>query len=188
MISITEKQIDEALSKVELKNGLDKYLWIQSEVTKRNVSKDREFQKKFNTFYRIRRNSVWQKQFYSLLQKSKNGTVTFESTLSKLSDMTGRMESSFSSKLVTTINPKMPIIDSIVLKNLKLKLPYSYEKERKAKILKIYQILVNEFSLFLKTENGKYLVARFVKNYPACKISKTKMLDLILWQTRNRDN
>jgi hypothetical protein len=79
----------------------------------------------------------------------------------------------------------MPVIDSIVLKNLKLKLPYSYDKEREIQILKIYQTLVKEFSLFLKTETGKYLVEQFTKEYPTSKISKTKMLDLILWQTRN---
>jgi hypothetical protein len=129
-------------------------------------------------------NKEWQKEFYSLLQKSKKDTTTFENTLSKLFEKTGKIESSFASKLVATIDPKMPVIDSIVLKNLKFKLPYSYDKEREIKILKIYQTLIKEFSLFLKTESGKYLVEQFAKEYPTSKISKTKMLDLILWQTR----
>lgn len=185
MISLTKEQIHDALPKV--KKGLDQYLWIQGEVMKKDVRKDTEFQKKFNYFYKItpHRNKEWQKEFYSLLQKSKKDTVTFESTLSKLFKKTGKIESSFASKLVATIDPKMPVIDSIVLKNLKLKLPYSYEKDREIKILKIYQTLIKEFSLFLKTETGKYLVEQFAKEYPTSKISKTKMLDLILWQTRN---
>jgi hypothetical protein len=185
MISLTKEQINEALPKV--KKGLDQYLWIQSELMKKDVSKDVEFQKKFNYFYKItpHRNKEWQKEFYSLLQKSKKDTVTFESILSKLFKKTGKVESSFASKLVATIDPKMPVIDSIVLKNLKLKLPYSYDKERESKIIKIYQTLIKEFSLFLKTESGKYLVEQFTKEYPTSKISKTKMLDLILWQTRN---
>lgn len=185
MISLTKEQIHEAIPKV--KTGLDKYWIIQSEVMDKDVSKDTDFQKKFNYFYKItpHRNKEWQKEFYSLLQKSKKDTVTFESTLSKLFKKTGKVESSFASKLVATIDPKMPVIDSIVLKNLKLKLPYSYEKDREIKIHKIYQTLVKEFSLFLKTETGKYLVEQFAKEYPTSKISKTKMLDLILWQTRN---
>lgn len=40
------------------------------------------------------------------------------------------------------------------------------------------------FDDFLKTENGKYLVEQFVREYPNAKISKIKMLDFVLWQTR----
>jgi hypothetical protein len=38
---------------------------------------------------------------------------------------TGRCEASFASKLSATIGPTMPVIDSVVLRNLNLRLPPS---------------------------------------------------------------
>ncbi len=131
MIVLTKEQIQKALPKI--KKGLDKYLWIQSEVIKRDVSKDEEFQRKFSYFYRITpyRNKDWQKEFYSVLQECKKGDDSFEVILSTLHKKTSRLEASFASKLKATITPEMPVIDSVVLKNLRLKLPYSYQKTEK---------------------------------------------------------
>ena len=53
MISLNNNQILTALSLVSV--GLKKYLWIQEHFYKRDVAKDREFQKTFNDFYKIRR-------------------------------------------------------------------------------------------------------------------------------------
>src|SRR3989344_3336684 len=139
MISLTKKQIRDALPKI--KNGLDRYIWIQNEVMNRNTCKDLEFQRNFNYFYKItpHRGEDWRKEFYCLLQKSKKDGITFESALAKLFKKTERVEASFASKLVATIIPKMPIIDKHVLENLKLRLPYSYKKDREVEISKIYQ-------------------------------------------------
>ncbi len=184
MMALTKEQIRKALPKI--KKGLDQYLWIQSEVVKRDVSKDQEFQRKFNYFYRITpyRNRDWQKEFYSLLQENKCREISFEAILSNLRKKTDRLEASFSSKLKATITPEMPVIDSVVLKNLGLRLPYSYQADRELRIHEVYEKLVTEFSRFLKTKNGAYLVSEFKKEYPDTNVSKVKMLDLVLWQTR----
>ncbi len=185
MIILSKEQIKITLPKI--KNGLVQYLWIQNELSKRDVSKDEEFQKKFNYFYKItpHRDKNWQKDYYNLLQKNKKVSVSFEKILSNLYKKTGKLEASFASTLKATISPDMHIIDSVVLKHLKLKLPYSYQKNRSFKINEIYQILISETSEFLKTEKGKYLIEQFIKEYPEANITKTKMLDLVLWQTRD---
>jgi len=185
MITLDKEQINKALPKIE--KGLIQYVWIQSELLKRDISKDEEFQKKFNYFYKItpHRNKDWQNQFYNLLQVSKQTQISFMEILCDLYKKTGKLEASFASKLKATISPDMPVIDSIVLKNLKLKLPYSYQKERSSKINEVYQTLISETSEFLKSENGKYLTSQFIEKYPEAKITKEKILDLVLWQTRD---
>lgn len=182
MIILEKKQIDKAIPKV--KEGLEKYLWIQRQINKRNTQNNREFQRKFNSFYRMRRNEEWQKKFYKLLEASKQKEIDFKNILVKLYKETNRVEASFASKLVATINPNMPIIDKIVFGNIGLKLPASYKKDRILIIIEQYYLLLKEFLSFLRTEHGKYLVDRFIKEYPHIKITKIKMLDLILWQTR----
>lgn len=184
MINLNYKQIEKALPKV--KQDLAKYLWIQNNVYSRNIYKDKEFQRKFNVFYGITpfRNEEWQKIFYKLFETNKNQRVDFRDILNKFYKKTGRIEASFISKFVATINPKLPIIDSVVLKNLKLKLPYTRTENRITKTVKIYLILTQSFTMFIKTKNGKYLIKRFIEEYPNADITKVKMIDLILWQTR----
>ncbi len=184
IISLSKQQIDTAMLKIKV--GLEKYLWIQNEVNKRDVSLNKDFQKKFNAFYKITpfRDNEWQKVFYEIMQSSKGKEVSFNAVLTNLHSKVGRIEASFASKLVATLSPQKPVIDKIVFGNLGLKLPAASKKGRNLIIIEQYNCLIKEFSNFLQTQNGVYLVQRFKEAYPEAKITETKMLDLILWQTR----
>lgn len=182
MIQLTENQIDRALGKVE--EGLKKYVALQDTLQKVDVSKDRDYQKRFNHFYRVRRNSSWQSVFYTLLQRNKETGITFPEALNVLKENTGRLEASFASKLVATVHPDKPVIDKFVLENADLKLPYSSSKNRQGKIVLIFNKLHEKFKDFLKTDNGKYLITEFKNQFPNENITEIKMADLVLWQTR----
>lgn len=182
MIYLTKEQIDCALPRVE--DGLKKYILLQDNLKQVDVSKNRDFQKKINHFYRIRRNSAWQSQFYKLLQERKNEGISFADALKVIHGNTRRLEASFASKLVATIHPDKPVIDKFVLKNADLKLPYPSAKDREDKILSVYDQLQSKFEDFLNIENGKYLVTQFKSKFPEQKITKMKMADLVLWQVR----
>lgn len=182
MINLTKEQIEIALTKGE--EGLKKYCWLQISLINKDASIDRIFQKKFMNFYRIRRNVIWQRYYFSLLERAKYEEISFENALDEILQHTGRYESSFVSKLVATINPALPVIDKFVLKNVGLKLPYATAKNRKVKIIEVYDNLIKEFQAFLKTEMGEYLVKRFTENFPWANITQTKIVDLVLWQTR----
>ncbi|MDF1582631.1 MAG: hypothetical protein P1P78_04915 [Methyloprofundus sp.] len=182
MIDLTEEQIDCTLLHVE--EGLKKYLAIQQDLKTKDVAKDRDFQKRFNHFYKVRRNAEWQAQYYQLLQKHKNGSVTFAGILQEIHKNTGRYEASFSSKLVATIHPEQPVIDKCVLKNVGLKLPYPKAKNRDSKLAKVHESLLSEITEFLQHDNGKYLVQKFKKKFPSANVTEVKMVDLVLWQTR----
>ena len=105
--------------------GLEQYKWIMNNLSKVNVSTDRDFQKHFNHFYRMRqRTPLYYETFYSKLQTNKGDrSLTFKEVLDYLYEKTGRIEPSFSSKLVATVNPDMPVWDKMVLKNLQLRTP-----------------------------------------------------------------
>ncbi len=182
-IRLTKKQIDATLPKVE--KGLGQYLWLQSKVAASGqFEEDSEFRKKYNHFYRIRRPDAWQNTFYGLMARAKREHLQFHAVIEALKQSTGRHEASFASKLVATLNPSMPVIDSVVLKNLNMRLPAASAPDRIKKICKLHENLTACFSDYLKSENGEYLVSQFKEMYPRARVTKTKILDLVLWQTR----
>ena len=76
--------------------------------------------RRFNAYYGVRRNAVWRDRFYSRFQAAKASTLRgadlFADIVAGLQADTGRIEASFASKLVATLQPQYPIIDSVVRK------------------------------------------------------------------------
>ena len=52
---LTGPEIEVAVGRIGV--GLRKYLWLQAEVGRRDVSRDATFQTRFNGFYRVRRDA-----------------------------------------------------------------------------------------------------------------------------------
>jgi hypothetical protein len=179
-ISLTRWQIDTAIE--SLGEAVQKYSQLQQTVR----PLDREFQRKFNGYYRVRRGPKWQKDYYDAFEENqdKSDSVNFEEVLIQLHKVTGRMEASFVSKLVGTIRPELPIIDSVVLGHLDLRLPAVKTENRVAKIKDIYQKIAQEFEDYLQSDDGKYLVERFQTVHKTTGITPVKMLDFVLWKTR----
>ena len=128
----------EALRRAEF--GINKYLWIMDRLHKVNVYEDSEFRKAYNGFYRMRQRSTqFYDSYYRVIEENKRRReVTFGEVLGHLKSETGRMEASFSSKLVATINPEMPVWDQYVMKNMGIKVPGYSVKNRQEKILVAY--------------------------------------------------
>jgi hypothetical protein len=185
-VNLSTEQINFVLPKVKV--GLNKYLDIQTRLNSlvgKPLSVDTEFRKRFNGFYRIRQKpTTWYDTFYKLLDESRGSSVGFSDILHTLHQETGRYEASFSSKLLATLNPEMPVIDSIVLAHLKVKLPYTYDLNRLEKICQLHESMQLCYATFLKTEEGSHLVRQFKHQYPYAEITEVKMLDLVLWQLR----
>jgi hypothetical protein len=63
----SELNIQSALGR--LPDGVKSYQWLQANVMKCNVSTDRDFQRRFDAFYRVRRGSEWRAAFFALMEK-----------------------------------------------------------------------------------------------------------------------
>lgn len=181
-LRLTTTQIGAAIPRVSV--GLAKYVWLQNELPLRNVSTDGEYQRRFGGFYRVRRSSDWRTAFFEILERAKSSPVTFGEALRALHVATGRVEASFASKLVATLYPAQPVIDSVVLKNLGLNLPRAAASDRLAAIETLHCQLRTLYSEYLATEAGRDLILRFQQAYPRSYVTETKMLDLVLWQSR----
>lgn len=74
--------------------------------------------RRFNAYYGVRRNAVWRSNFYRQFENAKasalDNRALFGAVLEGIFQGSGRVEASFSSKLVATLRPDGPIIDSVV--------------------------------------------------------------------------
>ncbi len=170
-----------------IKTWLQKYEKIMELFHDVDVSRNKEFQRKFNGFYRVRRRKPdFYKALYNFLESRKNKEITFAAVLQYFYERFGHLEASFSSKVVATINPNMPIWDSEVLKRLKIKTP-AYNllpSERFNQTVEKYNQIIQWYSDFINTIEAKKMIDTFDREIGTTDISATKKIDFVLWQTR----
>lgn len=178
----------EKVDKNIIKEGLPKYLHIIEEFKFLKEPTD-EFKKSFNYFYRIRqRSKSFYDTFYSLMFEYKNKTIEFSQILTPLFEKTGKVESSYSSKLLHTINPNKPIWDKFVLLNLNIR-KSSYGKDKIQFSIDTYKKIEEFYNGFLLTEDAKRCIEFFDINFPeGIKISNIKKIDFLLWASRDENN
>jgi hypothetical protein len=175
-------EIQNALER--LADGLGRYQWLQASVLECDVTTDREFQRRFDAFYRVRRNSHWRREFFALMEKSKSGETYFSETLQAVYRSTGRIEASFASKLVATLDPSKPVIDKFVLRCFKLRLPNWGSANREENTVELYRQLCLKYDDLLASPDGVKIRNMFDERYPNAKITNVKKIDLVLWQMR----
>jgi hypothetical protein len=86
---------------------------------------------------------------------------------------------------VATLDPDLPFIDPVVLRNLGCRFPKGTVSERIEGITSLHECLAEGYAGFLDTDAGRHLIARFTGEFPKFPITKMKMLDLVLRQTRD---
>lgn len=167
--------------------GLDKYTFILEQVHKVDVSSDEIFQRTFNDFYMVRRNKEWRKAFYDLFERIKmSNDVSFACILDEMYRLTGNVEASFSSKLLATLKPEMPIWDRYVVQNLNLKQSSDSDPKRIQKTKGLYGEIVNWYKDFLLTDNARQCIDEFDKVLPDYSwLSDVKKIDFYLWSIRS---
>lgn len=183
----TRDEIVAVFNKPELKKGLEKYVKIMEYLHETDVSADKDFQKLYNHFYRMRqRTPEFYQTYYSYMEKMKNSadSLSFEDVFFYIQKETGRCETSFSSKLLATINPNKPVWDVFVLENLGIKKIYPTSKDREKKIITAYNQICAWYERFFACEDAKQILTIFNEVYPNVNITDTKKVDLFLWQHR----
>ncbi|MBI2875108.1 MAG: hypothetical protein HYY09_08465 [Firmicutes bacterium] len=106
--------------------------------------------------------------------------------LKQLYESLGRYEPSFSSKLVATIDPKLPIWDANVLNNMQIKPPYYTSKNKIPQAMATYRNIQGQYEQFLNSEEGQLIVNTFNQNVKEhAKITDLKKVDFVFWQIRD---
>jgi hypothetical protein len=163
--------------------GLDKYQDIISHKESSSIT----FRRKFNAYFRVRRNPSWQESFYGIFNSLRNSDkVTFELIIQTLYQKTGQVEPSFSSKMLHILNPEMPIWDQYVLKNLGFKTSLKGSPEEKInEAIDVYDSITKFYFDYLNSKDGIAFVKEFNLQLPKYShFSDIKKLDAILWKIR----
>lgn len=165
-----------------LYQGMKKYKYIMDSLHWTDVSKDKDFQRTFNGFFKLRfRSEEFYTLFYTFLEEQKETAVTFEETLEYLEQAEGQLEISFSSKLIAVINPKRPIWDKIVaVDHFGMILPTKVEN-RKEQLIKAYHEYCSRYYEYISSSEGRTLIRLFNERYPSTGFSDAKKIDFILW-------
>ncbi len=166
--------------------GIDKYLEIMRLFPVTDVSKDSEFQRKYNNFYKMRqRTQEFYQVYYGYMQDMKGKDLEFKDALKYFHSRLNRVEASFSSKLVATHNPDLPVWDQFILKNIGIRAPAYNENRRIDKIIAIYDQIRSWYQTFLNSEKAQLMIGLFDEKVNSSHmITDLKKIDFILWQTR----
>jgi hypothetical protein len=182
---INPESVVVAFERIRETAALEKYLWIQNTVHIVDVSTDLEFQRRFNHYYRVgRKKQSWYRSYYETFQHAKNSAEPdFAKLLRAIHRKTGTIEASFTSKLVATLNPNKPVIDSQVLARLGLRLPYHYQADRLCRVISLYFAVESEMLEIINSKGWQLIERMFNQAFPSAQnIASMKKLDLTLWQ------
>jgi hypothetical protein len=177
--------IDNILGKLS-ESKLDAYALTQYRLHQVDVSKDEIYRKKYTGFYRLRLPvTKAYNTYFTLMECYKSGnSISLIDILIKLKEATGRIETSFGSKLLATINPNVAPLDKVILSNLGLALPNANAKNRLEGCVTTHNQLMSAMNDLVSNPKFSSLKMAFKQRYPKYKFTDIKILDLLLWQFR----
>ena len=156
----TASNISSSLRNLEgVEDRLDIYAYLRNSLMEIDVSKDVHYISNFRSFYVARgeqKTDKWGAVFFSILQREKRNTgLSFREVLQEMHKRTGRFEPSFSSKLVATVNPELPVWDKHVLDRLKMEQPIDHWKPHEVRIsnrLELYCSILERTAELLQSD------------------------------------
>lgn len=169
-------------------SGLSDYVGLLEGIGEETLTE--QFKRHFTFFYRVRRPEAWLSRYYDLLEEvRREDNPTFGSVLRRVDSFSdGRVEMSFSSKLLAIVRPELPIWDSQVRKTLGLRELSSSQsadlstREREAEDR--YSELCGICDGLLRNPMVKREIEKFRSALPerARKVSDMKLLDCFTWK------
>ncbi len=168
--------------------ALDPYVRIQNTFPEANIAIDEEFQRDFRRFYRLRfPEGAHYQQFFDYFEETRANERTFEQILDDLQNITGRVEASFASKLLHTIDTLQPIIDSRVLAFIGFSRPQNRDINRRIqRAICLHQLLSDIYAISLADERWAQISEQFDEVlHLDIEISEQKKLDTLIWQYSN---
>ena len=172
-------------NKERIMSGLSDYEKIMELAQKIDVSVDIEFQKLFNKYYQVNpKSKEWLSNFYKLFQKAKANNYDFETVLNMFYKKMKRVELSFCSKMIHTINPKNPVVDQYILWKMGFN-PKESLRGKPERAIIIYNDICKQYDTHMSDEAVVDVLKKFdndFSDYTA--IENIKKLDFIFWSDR----
>lgn len=165
---------------------LRKYNQTIVDLHRTDVSKDITYQRNFNGLYGVRRNQDWRTIYFALLEGHKFETeICFREILGSLHGATGRIEASFASKLIATVNPMKGVYDSFVRINFDLPARSGSSPARIEALCEDYIVIDHTLTAMCGHQVFPDLRRTFDDQFPEfTNFSDVKVLDLMVWQMR----
>lgn len=171
---------------------LKTYMEIMQTAQSTNFKATDEYRKMYKGFYNVRQRSCeWYDKYFLLMEEQSTENRSFEDLLRIMFKEHGKIEVSFVSKLMATINPQLPIWDKFVLINLGK--AAEWERFRTADVekrikeaAKIYADIESWYKDFIEADDGKVCIAKFDELLPIYKdkLTDIKKIDYLLWSKR----
>ena len=171
--------------------SVDVYNFLKTEFKKSNVNENYLFQFVFRSFYRIDNAGLtpeFKKEYFKILEQNRNEKqFDFEKVLRGLYSFPNRkgqntLQFSFATKMLNTIDDKMPIYDSEVAKMFSMSRPYQSEFEIKLdKYLDQLEKIQNGYDKIINQNLLPETIGLFDQVFKDNKLSEMKKLDFIFW-------
>jgi len=171
-----------------LEKGIGQYASIMREPIDPSSE---EFQRVFSSFYRVRRNEKWKSDFFAFfarVSRDRDSLPSFEEILKEVFDKTQRVEASFCSKMLATIDPTKPIWDRLVCEFIfghRITLTGTPETKI-GRAVEWYQKITDWYDRNLPKAND--VIRKFDQKFADSqefsdwtKISTTKKIDFLIW-------
>lgn len=187
LFDLLTSSLPSILGRLQLRRSdMDRYRYLMERVGQCDVRTDAVFQRTFNGLYMVRRGAPWRNAFYELFETQKSaGEQSFRHVLTALHDSTGRIEASFTSKLLATIDPNMPVYDSWVRINMTLRTRTGPASQRIPALCEDYAHIAAAYAGIIGQAGYRRIRADFDNALPDLRdLSDVKKIDLLLWQAR----
>ncbi len=165
------------------------YLFLKKEYEKGNIGDNKIFQFMFKSFYGMNNAGLGDKlkaRYFKLLEREEDDLGTILSELHKIetSRKVKSVQFSFATKLLHTINDKLPIFDTEVSKAIHCGITGNDKDKKIASAMRIYKVMQEElYPHLLDNKQIKRIITEFKNKFKNTgEMSEAKILDFILWQ------
>jgi hypothetical protein len=194
MYSLINKNIETLLDGISNNEHVQPYVYI-SRAFKKDENRTREFKSTYRKFYQLnaaRLSEEFCEKYFSLLDECKSKSITsVEYVINNLYEVPGNAKEvhaihfSFATKLVHTVNPNLPIYDSMVSTfYFAPEVKYSWKKEQKIQAcLRTYEFLQDEYKRITDENLLSESIEKFRMRFNiGSEYSDCKVIDTLLWR------
>lgn len=177
---------------------VERYLRLQLAARTPEKFLERDLQRQFNAFYRVRLATEKHDRFFrTLVEATEYNDIhvslpidAYLRIVSSLKPVTGRTEASFASKIVATVNGHAPVVDSILLRHFGLKRTPPKNTDVNIHLAQIYSALKTNIDKVIASDFGGQWIQEIDKHFSHLHgwelVTPTKKIDLYFWASRSK--